>query len=138
MKSSRLSQSKSARELLQLVAQQLLLEQLLAQPQRHRHAEGAEAARREGEIGFEQPLEFQERLVVEHDVIDVVEPRSCRLQAIGDRVVRETGIVLLAREAFFLRRGHDAAVLDQRRGAVVIEGGNAENAHRASRAQNSV
>ena len=36
--------------------------------------------------------------------------------------------MLLAREAFLLRRRDDAAVLDQRRGAVVIEGGNAEDA----------
>ena len=40
------------------------------------------------------------------------------------------GVVLLAGEALLLRGRHDAAVLDQRRGAVVIEGGNAENAHR--------
>ncbi len=40
------------------------------------------------------------------------------------------GVVLAAGETLLLRRGNDAAVLDQRRGAVVIEGGNAENAHR--------
>lgn len=38
--------------------------------------------------------------------------------------------MLPAREAFLLRRRHDAIVLDQRRRAVVIEGRDAENPHR--------
>ena len=40
----------------------------------------------------------------------------------------------------FLRGGDDAAVLDQRRGAVVIEGGDSEDAHRLTNRvdQNSV
>ena len=42
----------------------------------------------------------------------------------------KAGSCLLAGEAFLLGGGDDAAVLDQRRGAVVVEGGNAENAHR--------
>ena len=40
------------------------------------------------------------------------------------------GVVLAPGKTFLLRGGDDAAVLDQRRGAVVIERGNAENAHR--------
>ena len=40
------------------------------------------------------------------------------------------GVVLLPGEALLLRGRDDPAVLDQRRGAVVIEGGNAEDAHR--------
>jgi hypothetical protein len=43
----------------QLVAQQLLLEQLLFEPERQRHAEGAKALGRKGEIGFEQALELE-------------------------------------------------------------------------------
>ena len=39
-------------------------------------------------------------------------------------------VVLLAREALLLRRGHDAAVLDQAGGRVVVVGGDAENARR--------
>ena len=35
--------------------------------------------------------------------------------------------MLDAREAFFLRRGHDLAVDHQRRGRVVVEGGDAED-----------
>ena len=37
--------------------------------------------------------------------------------------------MFLAGEAFFLGGGHDTAILDQGRGAVVIEGGNTQNAH---------
>ena len=42
-------------------------------------------------------------------------------------------VVLLAREALFLRGGDDLAVLDQGRGAVVVEGGDAQDAHAAQR-----
>ena len=121
--SRRFCQSKSAPpNCVQLLAQQRLLEQLLLQPQRHRHAEGAEAARREGEIGFEQPLELQERLVVEDDVVDVAELDAGRCR--GNRRSRSPG----KPESCFLRvkrsscaARDDVAVLDQRGGAVVID-----------------
>ena len=50
--------------------------ELLAQPQRHRHQKRAQAARRVVNVGFEQPLEFQQRLVVEGDVVQLVRRRS--------------------------------------------------------------
>ena len=107
------------------------------QPERDRHAERAEAARREGEVGLEQPLELQERLVVEDDVVDVAELDAGLGQAVVDRVRGKARIVLLAGEALLLRRGDDAPVLDQRGGAVVVEGRDAEDAH-AAPPQNSV
>ena len=64
--------SKSSREFADLLAQQAFLEQLLPQPERDRHPERAKAARRERDIGLQQPLEFEERLVVEHDVVEAV------------------------------------------------------------------
>jgi predicted NodU family carbamoyl transferase len=39
---------------------------------RHRHLKRAKAARRESYIGFEQAFKFQERLVVEDDVIEFI------------------------------------------------------------------
>ena len=45
--------------------------QFCFQPERHRHQKRAQALRREGEISFQQPLEFQQRLVVENDVIQI-------------------------------------------------------------------
>jgi hypothetical protein len=118
---------------LELVGQQRLLEQLFAQPQRQRHAKRREAARAAGEIGLEQALELEERLVVEHDPVDVLELNAGLLQAIVDGEPRIAGVELLAGEALFLRGGNEPAVLDDRRGAVVIEGGEAEDAHVALR-----
>ena len=113
----------------QLVAQELLLEQLLLQPERDRHAKGTEAPGGECKIGFEQPFELEERLVVERDMIDVGEADAGLGQAIGDGVMRETGIVLLAGEALLLGGGDDLSVDDQCRGTVVIERGQSENSH---------
>ena len=48
-------------------------------------------------------------------------------QAVRDGLVRERGVVLLAREALFLRGGDDLAVAEQAGGAVVIEGRDAED-----------
>ena len=86
-------------------------------------------SRRERQVRFEQALELQPGLVVEGDVIDGIEPDPGRLQAERDGVGRKTGIVLPAREALFLRGGGDAAVLDERGGTIVIEGGQSENSH---------
>ena len=41
-------------------------------------------------------------------------------KAVFDRVLREVKVVLLAREALFLRRGSNLTVDDQRRRAVMI------------------
>ncbi len=80
----------------------------------------SKAARREGEIGFNQPLELQEGLFIESHEID---RRAGGLgQAIFDGVGRKARIVLLAGEAFFLSGGDNLAVADQRRGAVMVEG----------------
>jgi hypothetical protein len=118
----------SAIEGLQLVAQEPLLEQLLLQPERDRHAEGTKAPGSECK-SFEQPFELEERLVVERDMIDVGEADAGLGQAIGDGVMRETGIVLLAGEALLLGGGDDLSVDDQCRGTVVIERGQSENSH---------
>jgi hypothetical protein len=52
--------------------------------------------RRESQVGFQQPLEFQERLVVEDDVIDILQGNPRFGQAVLDRVAREARIMLLA------------------------------------------
>src|SRR4029079_15834156 len=97
-------------EILQFLEQRAALEELVLHPDRQRGAKRREALRREGEIGLEQPLELEERLVVDRDEVDLGRPRARRLQARGDRVVREARVVLLAREALFLRGGRDLAV----------------------------
>ena len=78
-------------EAAQRIPQQLPLEQLLADPKRQGHGERAQPAGREGQVGLEQALEFQKRLVVEDDVIDGLERHAFALQAVSDGVTRESG-----------------------------------------------
>ena len=126
-------QSKSAASFLQLAADQVFLEQLFAQPQRHRDRKGGKAARRKADIGFQKPLEFQERLFVEHDIVDITEADAGLRKAIGDAVFRKPRVMFLAGEALLLRRRDNARIEQERRGAVVIERGNPEDAHAACR-----
>ena len=66
--------------------------------------------RRKRQIGLEQPLELQERLVVEDDVVDLVEPTLPSPRQYSTALMREAGVVLLAREALLLRGRDDAPV----------------------------
>ena len=75
---------------LQLLDQQALLEELLLEPQRQRLAERGEAARREGEIRLQKPLELEERLVVERDEVDFGRPDSGGFEAGANGLVRES------------------------------------------------
>src|SRR3954471_15165603 len=124
-------------EVLQFTCEQPALEQLLAEPDRERLDVGGKAARGAGEISFDQPLELEERLVVEHDVIDVLERRAGGIEAILDRAAGKALVEFLARKALLLRGGDHAPILDQRGGAVVIEGGDSEQAHVRSAAARS-
>ena len=112
--------------LTQQARQHVLLKQLLAQPDGHGGAKGPESARSGRDEGFEQPLEFQERLVVEGDVVDLGKPDPGLRQHIIDRKSGIAGIVLLAAEAFLLRGSDNVTVHDERRRTVVIEGGQAQ------------
>src|SRR5688500_20283408 len=75
-------------------ADEIFLEQLLANPERHRHREAAIPAWREAEIGLDEALEFQERLFVEDDCVD--SSRLCPgvLEAEADRVRGKPGVML--------------------------------------------
>ncbi len=106
----------------QLPAQQPLLKQLLLDPDRDGYAEGPKAARRERDIRFEQSLELEKRLVVERHAVDVARGDSGLIETVGNGAPRIAGVVLLAREAFFLRCGDNPSAVDEGRGAVVIEG----------------
>jgi len=118
----------------QHLAKHVFLEKLFLYPDRDRHLEGFETARRKGEIGFQEPFEFKKRLVVEGDMIDVAQLQPTLGQTIGNGVVRETGIVFFACEALFLSCCHDLAVDDKRGSTVVIKGGHSENAHQTLQA----
>jgi hypothetical protein len=107
----------------ELAGQEILLKQLLPNPQRQRHGEAAVTARRKREIRLQQPLELQERLLVEDHVIDVGCPEARVLQAEPDSLRREARIVAPPGESLLLRGGHDATVDDERGGTVVVVGG---------------
>ena len=108
--------------LLQLVLQQPLLKELLFEPERQRHAKGGEPSGRECQIGLDQPLELQKRLVVERDIVDIARLQPRELQAEFDRMRGETGIMLDAREALFLCRCDDFSVFDQGRSGIMVVG----------------
>ena len=80
-----------------------------------------------GQVGFQQPLEFQKRLVVEADVIELLGPQPGLFQAVIDGLLRKVVVVFVAGEAFLLRGGNDLAVDHQRRGRVVVKSRDAEN-----------
>src|SRR5947208_3637897 len=102
-------------------------EELLLEPDRHRGEKGAKPARGDAAVALEESFEFEERLVVEADVIELARRELPFAEAVGDRVLREGSVVLLAREALFLRRGHDLAVADEARRRVVVVGRDAED-----------
>src|SRR6516162_6320795 len=116
---------------LEPLAKQVLLKQFLLEPQWQSHAERGKTAGREGEIGLEQPFELQKRLLVEHDIVKLVEGQGAFLETIANRILRVARILFFAGKALLLRRGDNMAVLDQRRGTVMIKGGDPENAHAA-------
>ncbi len=116
--------------LLQLVLQQVLQEQLLPQPHRDRHLERFVPARREREVGLQQALELEQWLVVKRDQVDLVEADARLRQAVLEGVAREARIVLLARKALLLRRGHDLAVGHHRGRGVVVESRDSYDPHR--------
>src|SRR2546426_607580 len=102
-------------------------EELFLQPRGPRHAERGEAFGGDPEIGLEDPLELEERLVVKADVRELGRCDSGHLKAVPHRVPWKRRVALLAREALFLRRGDDLAVSEQAGGAVVIERREAKN-----------
>src|SRR6185437_1432043 len=101
--------------------------ELLPEPERDGPAERDEAARRIGEVGLEDAVEFLERLVVEADVREIGRADPRLREAVGDGLLGKGVVVTNAGEAFLLGGGHDLAVPDQGGRAVVVEGGDAED-----------
>src|SRR6476620_8217136 len=90
---------------------------------------GAKSPGCEAEIGFEQALELKEWLVVKRDVVHFAKADASFIQAVSERMMRETGVMLLAREAFLLGSGDDLSVDNKCGRAVVIECGHSNNSH---------
>ena len=106
--------------------------ELLLQPKRETHQEQLEARRRIGNVSLEKALELEQRLVVEHDQVELA-ARDLRLcEAILDRVLGETIVVLLSGKPFFLGRRDDVAVTNQGGSTIVIVSRDSENVHAMS------
>jgi hypothetical protein len=114
-------------ELGEMSVQQPAREQLLLDPHRHRGDEAAQPERRKGVVGLEQAFEFQERLVVESDRIQILEPHPRFLEDVLARVRGKGRVVPHSAEALFLSGGYEAAVDEECGGAVVVVRGDAEN-----------
>ena len=65
------------------------------------------------EIGLQQALELEQRLVVERRRTGGPSARCRPREGSSDRLPREAGVVLLAREALLLRGRDDLAVAHQ-------------------------
>ena len=94
--------------------------QLLLEPERHRLDERAEPARRGGDVRFEEAFEFEKRLVIKRHHIEIRRLDASLAQAVGDRVLGERGVSLVAREPLLLRRRDDAPVPHEAGGGVMI------------------
>src|SRR5262245_5499603 len=70
--------------------------QLLFEPHGNRHAETAQSARRESEIGLQKALELRQWLIVEGDVVELVRRESRLFEAISHRAGGKAWVVLLA------------------------------------------
>ena len=66
---------------------------LLLDPQRYRLQEGAEAGGRIGQVGIQYAFEFQKRLIVERDILQVRPTYSGFFQTILNCVGRERMVV---------------------------------------------
>jgi len=101
--------------------------QLFVEPEGHGGEKRPEPRGGEREVGLQQALELQKRLVVEPDVIELLRREPALFETVVDRVDRKAVVVLLPREPLLLGRGGDVAVDDQHGGRVVIERRDAEN-----------
>ena len=89
-----------------------LLEELLPGPDGHGAAEGVESPGRMRDEGFEKPFEFEERLVVEGDPVDVGQAKATEVENGSDRGRGKGGIVLDSRESFLLDGADDLTIDD--------------------------
>src|SRR5437667_1487832 len=112
----------------QLSGDRVLDPELLAEPQGKGLEVRPETSRRVRGVGFEQPDELHERLLVEANQIDLVYSDAALAQAVRDRMRRKACVVLLAREPLFLSGGNDVAVDKEACGRVVVVSRNSEDA----------
>ena len=103
----------------------LVYEQLVLDPEWPRLQKGSQPSRCDPQVRLQDPLEFEQRLVVEANEGEVLGRDASLTEAVVHRARGERRIALFAREPLLLRRGDDLAVTQQASGAVVVECRNA-------------
>src|SRR6185295_6609174 len=101
--------------------------ELLLDPQGASLEERLEPARGDAEVGLENALEFEQRLVVEPHGCEVGGGDAAGAKAVVDRAGGKGRVTLLAGESLLLRGSHDLPVAQQARGTVVVERGDSQN-----------
>ena len=119
----------------EFLADEFLHPDPLPNPQRDRHQERPETPRSASQVAVQDTVELQEWFLVERHQVHVSHSNPAGLQAPFHRVFGEGRVVLLARKPLLLRSRHDATVLHQACGAVVIKRRNPENRLGAAHAQ---
>ncbi len=105
----------------EFLRKQIPEQQLFLQPHRHGRDKRLKALRSECQIGFEQPLKFHERLIVEDDISEIPQGNATFLQTVVHCMRRKPGIMLLSRKPLFLRRRDNLPLTDQARSTIMIE-----------------
>ena len=100
---------------------QLLHPDPFPDPERDGHEKTFQAERRIREITVQNAVELEERLFVERHKVEVADFEAAFSQAVLDCILRETGVVFLAREPFLLGGGDDFSVAHEAGCAVVIK-----------------
>src|SRR2546428_10314187 len=101
------------------VAQLAIHVELVLEPQRPGLEERRKPTGRDAQVGLENALELEERLVVEADIVQVGNGDSAGLETVLHGVRGKGGVPLLASESLFLGGSDDLAVAQQARRAIV-------------------
>jgi hypothetical protein len=78
-------------------------------------------------VGLEQPLELEQRFIVEADIVELLGRQSRRGEAVVNRLLRKSSIVFLTTKSLLFGGSNDLAVDYQRGRGVVIKGRDAED-----------
>jgi hypothetical protein len=101
--------------------------ELLAEPRGNGAHEGREPTRSNGQVGLENAIELEKRLVVEGDAVKGVDAEARLAQTSPDGVFREAVVVLHPAEALLLGGGDDLPIAQQARSGVVVVRRDSEN-----------
>jgi hypothetical protein len=101
-------------------SQAILDPQLVEEPGGHRRPEDSTGARHGREHRLHDPVELDEWLFEEGNIVEIRAANACRLQAESNGALGKPEIVLDSREAFFFRRRNQFAV-SQEGGRRVVE-----------------